>query len=206
VLTGTPMVIIRLQGCGVGCPWCDTKETWKRENRNQQASFAAAEGKGPGWSWITPMEAAAVARSKGSKVGWALMTGGEPAEQDLAELVHYLHENGFSVALETSGTARGFEKCDFDWICISPKFDMPGGKKIDETLLRYADELKIVVASNADVERLMRIIENKQLNCDCVVSLQPASTNRKLTDFCVSKCIERDWRLSIQIHRYIDAR
>ena len=26
--TGTPAVFVRLQGCPVGCPWCDTKHTW----------------------------------------------------------------------------------------------------------------------------------------------------------------------------------
>src|SRR4051812_570730 len=26
--TGTPALFIRLQGCPVGCPWCDTKHTW----------------------------------------------------------------------------------------------------------------------------------------------------------------------------------
>ena len=27
--TGLPIVMLRLQGCGVGCVFCDTKETWK---------------------------------------------------------------------------------------------------------------------------------------------------------------------------------
>ena len=27
--TGTPSVFIRLQGCPVGCSWCDTKHTWE---------------------------------------------------------------------------------------------------------------------------------------------------------------------------------
>ncbi len=29
--TGTPAVFVRLQGCPVGCPWCDTKHTWDVE-------------------------------------------------------------------------------------------------------------------------------------------------------------------------------
>ncbi len=27
--TGIPSVFVRLQGCPVGCPWCDTKHTWE---------------------------------------------------------------------------------------------------------------------------------------------------------------------------------
>ena len=26
--TGIPSIFVRLQGCPVGCPWCDTKHTW----------------------------------------------------------------------------------------------------------------------------------------------------------------------------------
>ena len=26
--TGLPSIFVRLQGCPVGCPWCDTKHTW----------------------------------------------------------------------------------------------------------------------------------------------------------------------------------
>ena len=27
--TGVPSIFIRLQGCPVGCPWCDTQHTWE---------------------------------------------------------------------------------------------------------------------------------------------------------------------------------
>lgn len=31
--TGVPAIFIRLQGCPVGCAWCDTKHTDKLEDR-----------------------------------------------------------------------------------------------------------------------------------------------------------------------------
>ena len=30
--TGIPSIFVRLQGCPVGCPWCDTKHTWTLED------------------------------------------------------------------------------------------------------------------------------------------------------------------------------
>lgn len=30
VYTGVPAIFIRLQGCPVGCSWCDTKHTWDK--------------------------------------------------------------------------------------------------------------------------------------------------------------------------------
>lgn len=206
VLTGTPMVVVRLQGCGVGCPWCDTKETWRKEPSHQGISYPAVAGTGPEWAYVTPQETAAIARSVARKTGWALITGGEPAEQELADLVNYLHREGFSVALETSGTADGFVKSDIDWVCISPKFDMPGGKQVNLSLLAYADELKVVIANEADVQRLESIIRDRKITCDCIVSVQPVSLNAKITDWCVRLCIEHNWRLSVQTHRFINVR
>lgn len=37
--TGVPAIFIRLQGCPVGCAWCDTKHTW--EKRGSEVSFSA---------------------------------------------------------------------------------------------------------------------------------------------------------------------
>jgi len=36
--TGTPAVFIRLQGCPVGCGWCDTKHTWEVKQEKKVSS------------------------------------------------------------------------------------------------------------------------------------------------------------------------
>ena len=42
--TGVPSIFIRLQGCPVGCPWCDTKHTWEIDlNLKVEASVVMAQ-------------------------------------------------------------------------------------------------------------------------------------------------------------------
>ena len=36
VFTGVPAVFVRLQECPVGCSWCDTKQTWYAEEKDQR--------------------------------------------------------------------------------------------------------------------------------------------------------------------------
>jgi 7-carboxy-7-deazaguanine synthase len=206
VNTGTPMVIVRLQGCGVGCPWCDTKETWVTDDEERVAEIGEAVKQRTKWTSAMPREIARRARKIGPYLRWAMITGGEPAEQPLFWLVQELHDEKFKVALETSGTASGFVDCGFDWICISPKLDMPGGKTFDPYLLRYADEVKHVVVTQKDIDWLDYFVANVAMKADCVISLQPVSKNEKTTKLCLSACLERGWNLSIQTHRYINAR
>ena len=42
--TGVPSIFLRLQGCPVGCPWCDTQHTWET-NPSDQVSIDALMAK-----------------------------------------------------------------------------------------------------------------------------------------------------------------
>lgn len=113
-MVGTPMILLRLHGCSVGCSFCDTKETWSTGDaalRWQRATLDDARGSNELW---VELDEDALVRAvceerdgKAPGVEWVLLTGGEPAEQPVRPLVRALHRSGFRVALETSGTARG---------------------------------------------------------------------------------------------------
>jgi 7-carboxy-7-deazaguanine synthase len=113
-MVGTPMILLRLHGCSVGCTFCDTKETWATGDAAlpwRRATLGEARGSNELWAELDEdsLVRAVCEERDGNAPGveWVLLTGGEPAEQPIRPLVRALHGAGFRVALETSGTARG---------------------------------------------------------------------------------------------------
>jgi len=122
---GRSAYFIRLQGCPVKCPWCDSAGTWH-----------------PDWvpadvEKTTPAQLADAA--KASNAEFVVLTGGEPTVHDLTQLTAELKARSIPVHLETCGgyPLRGH----FDWITLSPKW----WKLPLEENLRCAHELKLIV-------------------------------------------------------------
>lgn len=210
VQTGVPMVLLRLHGCGVGCPWCDTKETWAIDPSQEEVldglDLTPILGANPRHARLSGTEIAVYIRQRFPSMHWVLVTGGEPADQDLRSLVAALHDAGYQVALETSGTATGHVHARFDWVCVSPKIDMPGGRQVLGPALAMANEIKHVVGTQQDIDRLDALLQEHAiiLNSEVQVCLQPVSKSPKATQLCVETVQERGgWRLSIQTHKYL---
>jgi 7-carboxy-7-deazaguanine synthase len=193
-LTGTPMVIVRLQGCDVGCPFCDTKETWM---------YAGGED-------YTPAQIVdAILDFSPRPTGlprWALLTGGEPGDQALGPLLTALYIRNIGSAIETSGTANGFLNVPNppDWLCVSPKQDMPGGRAINPEVIEVADELKFVIGKQEDLAKVHTFLAQYEYKEECVVSLQPMSLSKHATNIAVGACLANGWHLSLQTHKFID--
>jgi 7-carboxy-7-deazaguanine synthase len=205
-LAGTAMVLVRLHGCPVGCPFCDTKETWSLDDANRVGTLDEALGTNPRWCEADAPTIAAFTRERFPGPRWALVTGGEPADQDLGPLVRALHAAGYKTAVETSGTARGHVGVGFDWVCVSPKFAMPGGRPVLPDVLRGADEIKMVIGKPADLDTLEAALANLDLSPWTQICLQPVSQSEKMTRFCAETAIRRGLRLSLQIHKSIGMR
>jgi 7-carboxy-7-deazaguanine synthase len=207
-LTGVPMVLLRLHGCGVGCPWCDTKETWVADPSQKVSTLGQALGATALYCSLAPeqilQEVKAVA---GSGIKWVLITGGEPLEQDLLELVFLLKSSGFKISVETSGTVAPSSVVDLvDNVTVSPKFGMPGGRPVFPEWFDYARvnssrvEIKQVVGRAEDIDRLLPLVQG------CLVYLQPLSQSEKATGLCLGAAYKYDWRVSFQIHKYAGLR
>ena len=203
VLTGTPMIMLRLQGCPVGCSFCDTKETWDVTPSDSYSDYKDSFGVNTKYWEASPLSITNHLVEKYKHIKWVLISGGEPAIADLTSLVTSLHNEGFKVALETSGTAIGFIDANIDWVCISPKIDRAGGLPIINSVFSYADEIKHVIGKEADLVKLDNLLEEVTLKKECIICLQPMSQSKKATEFCIETVMKRGYRLSVQVHKYL---
>ena len=197
------MVLLRLHGCEVGCPFCDTRHTWTFEAENERPTIQQALGENRRFTYAGPQETAHYLRQNHPGPKWVMVTGGEPAQYPLKPLVDALHEEGYKVALETSGTETGHLGAEIDWVCVSPKIGMPGGKTIKFEALEVADEIKHVVGKRADIDRLDVLLTRFRLKENAQICLQPISLSRKATQLCIETVQKRGWRLSVQVHKYL---
>lgn len=177
---GKASYFIRLAGCDVGCVWCDVKESWD-------------SSKHPLRSIETLVDEASAFPGR-----LAVITGGEPLLYDCSELTRRLHEAGFAVNIETSGSAP--LTGEWDWICVSPK----KFKEPLPSILPFANELKVVVFNRSDFQWAEKYAA--MVSPECKLYLQPewdksATMTPLIVDYIKN---HPKWEFSLQMHKYID--
>ncbi|HVO44409.1 MAG TPA: 7-carboxy-7-deazaguanine synthase QueE [Aggregatilineales bacterium] len=203
VQTGVAMVLLRLHGCEVGCPFCDTKQTWLFDRASECPTLDDVLGENPRYTYADSDTIAEYIATRRQGPKWVLVSGGEPAQYPLKPLVDSLHGRGYRVALETSGTEIGHLGAGFDWVCVSPKIAMPGGKAIRPEAIESADEIKHVVGIPRDIAALEGLLSEHKLKPAAQICLQPVSLSPKATQLCIETVQQRGWRLSVQVHKYL---
>lgn len=200
--TGVPAIFIRLQGCDVGCSWCDTKHTWGFEP-SQQCEFGEIIGvSGDKPRWANASVENLVAQLQTYSATHVVLTGGEPCIYDLRDLCERLLQRSYTVQVETSGTYPILVSSKA-WVTVSPKVAMQGGKPILEQALLRADEIKHPVAREKDIENLHELLSGVSGDKDLTICLQPISQQARATQLCIQTCIKNNWRLSLQTHKYL---
>ncbi|WP_448555478.1 7-carboxy-7-deazaguanine synthase QueE [Thalassotalea montiporae] len=201
--TGQPSIFIRLQGCPVGCSWCDTKHTWetKPDLAIPVNDLLAKSEESEHWSELSVDGIAALFIEQKYQAKHVVITGGEPCMFDLTPLCAVLESRGYSTQIETSGTfeINTTEKC---WVTVSPKVNMRGGYKVLSQAMQRANEIKHPVATEQHVDDLKALLAEHQVT-DKQVYLQPISQKQRATELAINTCIENNWRLSVQVHKYI---
>ncbi|AAQ00898.1 MULTISPECIES: 7-carboxy-7-deazaguanine synthase QueE [Prochlorococcus] len=201
---GKSAFFIRLGGCKVGCPWCDTKESWSIAT-HQEATVEELS------------KEAAIAQSQGAAI--LVITGGEPLHHNLNALCKTIQDftshnsrETMPIHLETSGVDEitGL----INWITLSPKRHALPKK----SLLRACDEIKVVIHQKEDLlfaeEMANQSIKERQISKKTSdenhkisqphLFLQPGWNSKEGTQLTIEYIKSHpQWRLSLQTHKWL---
>ena len=189
---GRSAYFIRLASCKVGCPWCDTKDSWNSELHPQQ-------------SLIDLSTQTAKAQEEGA--AFVVITGGEPLHHNLDDLCKEirkstlnLEKKSIPIHLETSGVDMLSGKPD--WITLSPKRHSP--PRLDNLL--SCQELKVVIQNVEDLlfaKTMADLIKNNG-KIKPQLFLQAGWENEEGQTLAI-KFVKNnpDWRLSMQTHKWL---
>lgn len=127
---GRPAVFVRLAGCNLDCPGCDTDYTSKRKTYIPKNLLLEVNDKK-----IT------ADRLPTNQPYLIVLTGGEPFRQDFSEFARQAVYAGYEVQVETNGTLwfPKFYPTRVSVVC-SPK-----APKVHDELKRYITALKYIV-------------------------------------------------------------
>ncbi len=180
-LRGFQMVFLRLAGCSVGCPECDTEYSVAERDTAEQIAMRCHEA--------TPKDA---------RDRWVWITGGEPTDHDLRPLLGALKARNFSTALASSGHQRIIPPVD--WLSISPH-DPSKWRQL------YGNEVKLVPGLNGFSIADFRTAYPDHVTDFMYRYVQPVWRDGGEDASSVRECIEflqgePNWSLSRQDHKW----
>ena len=184
VLLGEPQVFVRLAGCSVGCPECDTDyRVGVRLTAEDIVRRCVEEAGHAKWVWVT---------------------GGEPTDHDLVPLVTELRKYGFRPALATSGVkevTRGFtfgEVPGFEFVSVSPH-------RVDESwVLRRGEQLNFVPGLNGLAWDAMDGVDVSGFAQKYITPLwsHGAGSMQQVRDCVDWLDAHPGWKLGVQAHKF----
>ena len=190
---GHPAIFVRLQGCSVGCAWCDTKYSWD-------------PGAGREVTLASLLEEVATFPCRR-----VVVTGGEPLESPLfAPLLRALIARGYTVEVETSGVLPPPEVLGAVQWNVSVKLaasGVPEERRINPVAIAAFRERgawwKLVVSEPREVGEVLQLAERFALPRERVL-LQPEGLRaEELTarsSWIVEACKTHGLRFSPRLH------
>jgi len=195
IYAGWPATFVRLAGCNLQCPLCDTDYTSKDQLRSLTTLA----------STIVPMSAYASHRPDKPLI---VITGGEPFRQNILPLISELNRCGRRVQVETNGTLQMFKPIPYKIIC-SPKTP-----KIDKTAATAVDAWKYVLSADSVSKedglpesalgggRPARPTNNAPVYVQPLDEQDPEK-NKRHTEAVVKSCMEHGYILCLQVHKFV---
>lgn len=198
--SGRAAVFCRFAGCNLWsgreadrdralCRFCDTE--FRSTSGTGGGRFASATALAERIASFWPAGA-----QSGTQLGQRLVvcTGGEPLLQLNAPLIDALHAERFAVAVETNGTRPA--PPGIDWLCVSPKAGAP-------LVLTAGDELKLVYPQTAAPPERFAALAFAQFFLQPMDGPELARNSAAAIAYCKA---HPQWRLSLQIHKWLGIR
>ena len=206
--SGHPAVFVRLAGCNLQCPKCDTEYTVGRKR-------------------MTPMQVVNLVKRISGQSELAVITGGEPFRQELEPLVYYLAGAGFHVQVETNGTLPAsqrllelmldsFYASRFS-VVVSPKTHV-----VHPTIQKLASAYKYVMDADhigphglpwqaLGLETVQGVLFSDREACSArkiPIYLQPMDSkgnavNLENTQAVVASCMQHGYIVQLQLHKIL---
>lgn len=176
---GRPAVFVRMSGCNLKCPFCDT-------------DFR-------GYSEMSADDILSRCLEEGGECRFIVLTGGEPSLQVDEQLIATLHQAGYYLSMETNGTHAIPE--GIDWVTCSPKVDFTEG---GEPIVKQVDELKLIFdgehqVSDHGIASTFRYLQPCDVGND--------SRNYLILNECIKYMkAHPEWQLSVQMHKIVGIR
>jgi organic radical activating enzyme len=180
---GTPVDFIRLAGCPVQCPWCDT---------------GYSDG-GMGLPRHIRSVSELISELRSPRV---VISGGEPMMySQLPDFVTMIEVTGRQVSIETSG-AFWQPIPNSAWVTLSPKTHVSPQYPVFESMWQRANEVKLVIATGLELEFYQNYLTPQT---SIPIFLQPEWTKIDETLPLVLKLLQQypNYRLSLQLHKYV---
>jgi 7-carboxy-7-deazaguanine synthase len=189
---GLPCAFVRLAGCNLDCPWCDTPGA-KKPSSGKKMSIEDL-----------------LAQIERTGIRLVEVTGGEPLLQaETKKLLKALVSRGYGVLLETNGSISlaGVDKKVTKIVDVKCPSSGHAGAFLMKNLacLGKRDELKFVVADRADFDFAKDFIKkhlvrrkNEVIFSPIAGRLKPARLAKWLLD---EKCFTA--RLQLQLHKIV---
>ncbi|WP_367682382.1 hypothetical protein [Buchnera aphidicola] len=128
-----------------------------------------------------------------------MITGGEPCLYNLIDITKILENNGYKCQIETSGIKNIL--CSLNtWITLSPKKN----KKPTEKSIIVSNEIKFPILEKKDIFYIYEILSSIKDNKKRMIYLQPVNQDKKALEICLNLCKKNNWKLSIQLHKYLN--
>ena len=199
--TGRPAVFVRLAGCNIQCPGCDTEYTQDRQRLDYGSILQEIH------------EQLAITFSNANLI---VISGGEPFRQNIAPLCHFLIENDFDVQIETNGSMQiPLELPQMVTVVCSPKT-----AKLHPSALHRANAFKYVMRANNMLEedglplqalehRATPYIARPHKSFKGKIYLQPMDEqdpeiNARNTAAVLASALKHNYTVQLQIHKLLN--